>query len=185
MFGFKIFIAAAALACIAVAHDGTHDTACVAPVTVTVTEIVCGTPGVPIHTPPAVSYEAPPPPPAPPVTSIESTATAPLSGPPSDTATVIPPAPPAETDVPPAVPSSGAAPSPPIAPPSGTQSSTASAPGMTTATSSTAVVTSPSASTSAPETVSTAGAVLPTPYLGLGSLIVAGAVVNAAMAIVV
>ncbi|KAF9701228.1 hypothetical protein EKO04_000739 [Ascochyta lentis] len=165
-------------------------TACVAPVTVTVTETVCGTPGVPVHTPPvAPSYEAPPPPPAP-VTSVESTATAPLSGPPSEPATVIPPAPPAETGVPsvgvpPVVPSSGVIPSSGVAPSSSVKLSTASVPGTTTAPSSTAAVTHPSASTSIPETVSTAGAVLPTPYFGLGSLVAAGAVFNAAMAVIV
>ncbi|KAJ8109010.1 hypothetical protein OPT61_g7769 [Boeremia exigua] len=169
--------------------------ACVAPVTVTVTETVCGTPGVPIHTPPvASSYEAPPPPSDVSATSVESTATPPLSSPAVDTATVVPPAPPAETVVPPAPPAetgvppavpSGVAPtsrasSSGVAPSTGINTSASSVPGTTTVR---PTATPPSSSASPPAEVSDAAAILAVPasYFGLGSLFVAGA---AAMAVV-
>ncbi|KAH6637421.1 hypothetical protein C7974DRAFT_450303 [Boeremia exigua] len=181
MVAFK-FLVAAGLACIAAAHSGSHDTACVAPVTVTVTETVCGEPGVPASTPPAgPSYEAPPPPPASPVTSPQSTVTVPLSDPPVNTPTVVPPAPPAETVVPPVTPS-GKVPSSDlpssVASSTGVKTSTASAPGTTTVHSTTA--TGPSSSGSAPP-VMTDGAALAVPYSGLGSLLAAGV---AAMAVI-
>ncbi|KAJ4384522.1 hypothetical protein N0V86_000121 [Didymella sp. IMI 355093] len=192
MVAFKVLVAAA-LACVVVAHDQPTDTACVVPVTVTVTETVCGTPGVPVNTPPAApSYEAPPPPPAPPVTSVESTATAPVSGPPVDTATVVPPAPPADTGVPPVgpppvVPTTIVVPSTGVAPSSGAMTSVTSAPVTSGAHSSAHSFTggnTPATSTSLrPSEVSTAGAIvaMPTVYLGLGSLFAAGA---AAMAVI-
>ncbi|KAF1929042.1 uncharacterized protein M421DRAFT_145102 [Didymella exigua CBS 183.55] len=194
MVAFRVLVAAA-LACVVVAHDHPTDTVCVAPFTVTVTETVCGTPGVPVHTPPAApSYEAPPPPPAPPVTSVESTATAPLSGPPVDTATVVPPSPPAETGVPPAETSVPPVGPPPVVPTTVVVPSTGVAPSTSVITSITSLGhssahsptgghTSTISASLRPSEVSTAGAVMamPTAYLGFGSLFAAGA---AAMAVI-
>ncbi|KAJ4412738.1 hypothetical protein N0V91_000500 [Didymella pomorum] len=192
MVAFKVLVAAA-LACVVVAHDHPTDTGCVAPVTVTVTETVCGTPGVPVYTPPATpSYEAPPPPPALLVTSVESTATAPVNGPPVNTGTLVPPAPPADTGVPPVGPppvvsTTVVVPSTGVPPSSGVKTSFTSAPVSSpiksSAPSSTDADTATASTSTRPSEVSTAGAVMamPTAYLGIGPLFAAGA---AAMAVI-
>jgi hypothetical protein len=147
---------------------------------------------VPVYTPPATpSYEAPPPP-APPVTSVESTANAPVSGPPVNTGTVVPPAPPADTGIPPVGPppvvsTTVVVPSTGVAPSSGVKTSVTSAlvtSSVTfTAHFSTGDNTATASTSTRPSEVSTAGAVMamPTAYLGLGSLFAAGA---AAMAVI-
>ncbi|KAH7378770.1 hypothetical protein BKA66DRAFT_142507 [Pyrenochaeta sp. MPI-SDFR-AT-0127] len=163
MFGFKL-LAVAALACAILAHDAPHHSCDAAHgvTTVTITVSECATkPSNPAPTPPGSFL-----PPAPPATSVESTATAPLnSNPPV-----------------PEVPSSGAPNAPsnpgvPVAPSSNVvPSSTVSFPGTTLAPSSTAANNRPSSVTSAPATVSTAGAALVGPFFGLSPLVAAGAV---------
>jgi hypothetical protein len=140
--------------------------ACAPAVTVTVTSTVCATPGLSVPVPPASSYKVPPPAP---ITSVESTATAPLNGHPSEVLTSG--VPPVESGVP----SSGK----PATPSGGVHSSVASAPGTTPAPSSTAEMTGPSPTTQVPQSISTDGAVI---GAGMGSLLLAFA--NVAVAVV-
>ncbi|OAL54932.1 hypothetical protein IQ07DRAFT_665351, partial [Pyrenochaeta sp. DS3sAY3a] len=170
MFAYK-FLAVAALAVAVVAHGGGPENCALAStVTVTVTECVTE-PVNPAPSPPG-TYAPPP------ATSVESTATAPhepevtpsiLPPPRTSEATVVPPT----TDVP-VVPSSGVVPSG-EAPSSAVITPT---PGP----SSTVNNVRPSSSVSAPPAVSTAGAVLGTPFMNLGSIIVAGAAAVAVVA---
>ncbi|KAF1843748.1 uncharacterized protein K460DRAFT_418751 [Cucurbitaria berberidis CBS 394.84] len=173
MFGFKL-LAVAALACAVVATDS----ACAAPTTVTVTMTECVTAPVnPLPTRPGSHV----PPVAPPPSSVESTATAPLSSNPPEAPTNVMPPPPGvpSSGTPVAPPSSGA----PVAPSTGVAPhSTPSVTGTVPAPSSTAANNRPSPSTSTPAVISTAAAALATPYIKLGSLVAAGA---AAMAVAV